>query len=96
MKKLDTTERLVLLLTPETMKSLEELAAAQNKPASTYAREMLVVIVSDQILNREKGLRDTYYTPEHIADMASGSGGFMKQAFDLTQNPPYTGKEKTE
>ena len=37
-----------------------------------------------------------YYTPKHIADIASGSGGFMKQAFDLTQNPPYsTRKEKT-
>ena len=59
MKKLDTTERLVLLLTPETMKSLEELAAAQNKPASTYAREMLVVIVSDQILNRERKEKET-------------------------------------
>ena len=57
MKNEGLTKRLVLLLTPETMKSLEELAAAQNKPASTYAREMLVVVVTDQIMNREKGLK---------------------------------------
>ena len=54
MKKLNTTVRLVLLLTPETMRALEELAKEQNKPASTYAREMLVVVVNDQILNRER------------------------------------------
>ena len=57
MKKLNTTVRLVLLLTPETMRALEELAKEQNKPASTYARALLVVVVNDQILNREKGLR---------------------------------------
>lgn len=31
-----------------------------------------------------------YYTPEHIADIASGSGAFLKEAADdLTENPPY-------
>jgi hypothetical protein len=54
MKKLNTTVRLVLLLTPETMRALEELAKEQNKPASTYARALLVVVVNDQILNRER------------------------------------------
>ena len=54
MKKLGTTVRLVLLLTPQTLADIEELAKEQNKPASTYAREMLVIIVSDQILNRER------------------------------------------
>ena len=57
MKKLGTTVRLVLLLTPKIMRALEELAKEQNKPASTYAREVVVIVVTDQILNREKGLR---------------------------------------
>ena len=54
MKKLNTTVRLVLLLTPEIMRALEELAKEQNKPASTYAREMVVIVVTGRILNRER------------------------------------------
>jgi len=54
MKKLGTTERLVLLLTPEIMRALEELAKEQNKPASTYARALLVIVVTGRILNRER------------------------------------------
>jgi hypothetical protein len=40
---------------------------------------------------------EIYYTPEHIANMASGSGWFMKIAYDNTVNPPYAEeKDKTK
>jgi len=30
-----------------------------------------------------------YFTPKHIIDIASGTGGYLKQSADLLQNPPY-------
>lgn len=36
------------------------------------------------------GMKDgKYYTPQRIVDIATGTGGFLKRAYDGLSNPPY-------
>jgi len=54
-----------------------------------------VIIFKDKSTQLENWLaavayaKEMYYTPQNIADIATGTGGFLKQAADDLSNPPY-------
>lgn len=56
--------------------------------------ELLLIPVYWLWRRHERKVLGKYYTPKHIAYIASGSGAFLKEAADdLTKNPPYSGNK---